>query len=150
VAHGISSGYVELTTVEVATGTWRHRFNFDPRHGGGADCCEAIAWPAGWRRLAVVRAEHGGGTAVAHRLVYVDPATGAASPGPLLAGRGVTFLPTLEVDPSGRYLLYGVQDTHSVSTWWWSPGGRPVRVKWVEIGSHVPAEAAGAYVGGAW
>ena len=43
VTHGISTGYVELKTVDAATGAWRHRFNFDARHGGGPDCCEG--WP---------------------------------------------------------------------------------------------------------
>jgi WD40-like Beta Propeller Repeat len=150
VVHGISSGYVELMTVDVATGTWRHRFTFDARHGGAADCCEGIAWPAGSRRLAVVRVVYGdGGVARAHQLMWVDPATGATTAGPVLAGRGVTFYP-LEFDPSGRYALFGTQDDRSLSTWWWGPGAKPVRVKRVEIGGQVPADVGGAYVGGAW
>ena len=149
VTHGISTGYVELLTVDVATGTWRHRFNFDAGHGGGPDCCEAIAWPAGSRRLAVVRAAYGdGGVVRSHRLQYVDPSTGATANGPVLAGRDVTFYPP-DFDPSGRYLLFGLQDTHSVSTWW-SSGGKPVRIKRVEIGGQVPARVAGAYLAGAW
>jgi hypothetical protein len=150
VVHGISSGYAELMTVDVVTGTWRHRFNFDARHGGGADCCEGVAWPAGSGRLAVVRVLSGdGGVARAHQLMWVDPATGATTAGPVLAGRDVTFYPP-EFDASGRYALFGTQDDRSVSTWWWSPGAKPVRVKRVEIGGQVPADVAGAYVGGAW
>jgi hypothetical protein len=88
VLHGISTGYVELTTVDVATGTWRHRLKFDARHGGGRECCEGIAWPAGSRRLAIVRAVYGdGGVVRSHRLLRLDPATGATTPGPVLAGR---------------------------------------------------------------
>jgi WD40-like Beta Propeller Repeat len=34
VLHGIDRGYTELKTVDVATGRWRHRFNFGARHGG--------------------------------------------------------------------------------------------------------------------
>ena len=55
----------------------------------------------------------------------------------------------LEFDPSGRYLLFALQDTHSVSTWW-SGGGKPVRIKRIAIGDQVPAEVAGAYLGGDW
>jgi hypothetical protein len=151
VVHGISSGYEELMTVDVATGTWRHRFDFDAHHGGGPDCCEAIGWPAGSGRIAVVRAVAGpGGTTLAHRLVYVDPATGATTPGPLLAGRDVTFGPGLDFDASGRYLLFGLQDDHSVSTWWSKGAGKPVLVKRIEIGDRVPADVGGAYVAGAW
>jgi hypothetical protein len=42
-----------------------------------------------------------------------------------------------------------MQDTHSMSTWW-SGGGKPVRIKRIEIGDRVPAEVAGAYLGGDW
>jgi WD40 repeat protein len=150
VLHGIDTGYSELKTVDVATGRWRHRFNFDARHGGGPECCAAMDWPAGSRRLALVKTVYGdGGTVRAYRLVYVDPATGATAPGPLLAGGDQTFGPHLDFDPSGRYLLFGLQDAHTVSTWW-SRGGRPVRVKRIELGDHSPAEVAGAYVGGQW
>ena len=150
VLHGISSGYQELMTVDVATGTWRHRFNFDARHGGGPDCCEVIDWPAGSRWIAVVRAVYGdGGRVQSHRLLYLDPATGATRLGPVLAGRDATFGSQLDFDPSGRYLLFGLQDTHSVSTWW-SGGGKPVLVKRIEIGDQVPAAVAGAYDGGDW
>jgi WD40-like Beta Propeller Repeat len=151
VVHGISSGYEELMTVDVATGTWRHRFDFDARHGGGPGCCEAIGWPAGSGRIAVVRAVAGaGGKVRQHRLVYVDPATGATTPGPVLAGRDVTFGPDLDFDASGRYVLFGLQDDHSVSTWWSRGGGNPVLVKRIELGDQVPAEVAGAYAGGGW
>jgi hypothetical protein len=80
--------------------------------------------------------------------VYVDPKTGAAAPGIVLAAGEMTLYP-LDVDPSGRYVLFGLQDTHTVSTWW-SGGGKPVTVKRIEIGSEAPADVAGAYVGGAW
>jgi hypothetical protein len=150
VTHGVSTGYVELMTVDAATGSWRHRFDFDARHGGGAECCEAIAWPAGSRRLAVVRAVYGdGGLVRAHRLVHVDPATGAATPGPVLAGRDLTFHPRLDADPSGRYLLFSLQGPRSVSTWWWW-GGKPVLVKRITIGGQAPAGVRGAYTGGDW
>jgi hypothetical protein len=150
VVHGISSGYVELTTVDVATGTWRHRFNFDAGHGGRVECCEAIDWPAGSRRITVVGALYGGGTVRGHQLLYADPATGTVMAGPvLLRGDNSSFGPGFDFDPSGRYVLYGTQDDHSVSTWWWS-GGKPVLVKRIEIGGQVPADVAGAYVGGAW
>jgi hypothetical protein len=149
VVHGISSGYVELMAVDAATGTWRHRFNFDARHGGGPECCEAIDWPAGSRRIAIVRAVYGGGELRAHRMVHVDPATGATTLGPVLAGRDQTFGYRLDVDPSGRYHLFGLQDTHSVSTWW-STGGKPVLVKRIEIGDQPPASVPGAFVGGGW
>jgi hypothetical protein len=150
VIHGVSSGYQELKTVDVATGTWRHRFDFDASHGGGPDCCEAIAWPAGSRGIAVLQAIHAGGEARDRRLVYVDPATGATTPGPVLAGPDATFGSRLEFDASGRYLLFGLQFDHSVSTWWVRGGGNPVLVKRIEIGDQPPAEVAGAYVGGDW
>jgi hypothetical protein len=51
VVHGISSGYTELMTVDADSGTWRHRFNVDARHGGGPDCCPTMTWPAGSRRI---------------------------------------------------------------------------------------------------
>ena len=150
VTHGISSGYVELTTVDAATGTWRHRFNFDARHGGGPECCEAIAWPAGSRRLAAVRAVYGdGGVARAHQLLRIDPATGATTPGPVLAGQDLTFHPHLDVDPSGRYLLFSVQGPRSVSTWWWKDG-KPVLIKRTTIGGQAPADVPGAYTAGDW
>jgi hypothetical protein len=150
VPHGVDTGYVELMTVDAVAGTWRHRFNFDARHGGGPECCEAIAWPAGSRRLAVVRTVYGdGGVVRAHRLVHVDPATGAGTPGPVLAGRDLSFHPRLDVDASGRYLLFGLQSPRSVSTWWWS-GGKPVLVKRTTIGDQVPAYVRGAYTGGDW
>jgi hypothetical protein len=151
VVHGISTGYSELKTVDVATGRWRHRFNFDARHGG-SEGFVAMEWPAESRRLAIVRTEVAGDAAAprrTYRLVYVDPATGATTPGAVLAsGRDLTLYPA-DFDPSGRYLLFGLQDTDTVSTWW-SRGGKPVRVKRIEIGSHAPAEVAGAYVGGQW
>jgi hypothetical protein len=150
VLHGIDTGYSELKTVDVATERWRHRFNFDARHGGGPECCTAMAWPAGSRRLAIVKTLYGdGGTVRAYRLVYVDPTTGATTPGAVLAGGDQTFHPRLDADPSGRYLLFGLQDAHTVSTWW-SRGGKPVRVKRIEIGNQVPAKVAGAYVSGDW
>ena len=151
VLHGIDRGYTELKTVEVARGRWRHRFNFDTRHSG-IEGFVAMRWPAGSRHLAIVRAEVAGDPATprrTYRLVYVDPATGAATPGAVLAsGRDLTLHPA-DFDPSGRYLLFGLQDTHTVSTWW-SRGGRPVRVKLIEIGNEAPAGVAGAYVGGEW
>jgi hypothetical protein len=150
VLHGISSGYQELMTVDVATGTWRHRFNFDARHGGGPECCEAIAWPAGSRRLAAVRAVYGdGGVVRAHQLLHIDPATGASTPGPVLAGQDLSFHPHLDVDPSGRYLLFSVQGPRSVSTWWWSDG-KPVLIKRTTIGGQAPADVRGAYTAGDW
>jgi hypothetical protein len=150
VLHGISSGYQELMTVDVATGTWRHRFNFDARHGGGPECCEAIAWPAGSRRLAAVRAVYGdGGVVRAHQLLRIDPATGASTPGPVLAGQDLSFHPHLDVDPSGRYLLFSVQGPRSVSTWWWSDG-KPVLIKRTTIGGQAPADVRGAYTAGDW
>ena len=94
VTHGIDSGYVELATVDAATGTWRHRFDFDARHGGGPECCEAIAWPAGSRRWTVVRAVYGdAGVLRAHQSLHLDPATGSTSPGPGEAGGDWTFPP---------------------------------------------------------
>jgi hypothetical protein len=155
VVHGISRGYTELMTVEVATEKWRHRFPFDAKHGGaGHECCVAMAWPAGGRGIALVRTivdpgGNAGAPSLTYRLVYVDPATGAATPGVVLAaGRELSLYP-LDVDPSGRYVLFGLQDTHTVSTWW-SGGGKPVRVKRIEIAKEAPADVAGAYVGGAW
>ena len=147
VVHGISRGYTELLTVDVATGRWRHRFNFDAKHGGGSDCCVAMAWPAGSKRIVIVPVVVNG-TRNTYRLVYVDPKTGSAAPGIVLAAGEMTLYP-LDVDPSGRYVLFGLQDTHTVSTWW-SGGGKPVTVKRIEIGSEAPADVAGAYVGGAW
>jgi hypothetical protein len=154
VTHGISRGYVELMTVDVATGTWRHRFNLDAKHIGGHECCVAMAWPAGGRGIAIVQTiVHSGGNvgdpSRTFRLVYADPAIGAASPGVVLAAGRSLDVWGLDFDPSGRYALFALQDTHSVSTWW-SAGGRPVRVKRIEIGNQVPAEVAGAYLGGDW
>lgn len=155
VTHGISSGYVELMTVDVATGTWRHRFNFDARHGGGGqECCVAMAWPAGGRGIAIVQTMvHPGGNvddpSRTYRLTYVDPAIGATAPGIVLAAGRSLYPSGLDFDASGRYLLFALQDTHSVSTWW-SGGGKPVRIKRIEIGDRVPAEVAGAYLGGDW
>jgi hypothetical protein len=154
VTHGISRGYVELMTVDVATGTWRHRFNLDAKHIGGHECCVAMAWPAGGRGIAIVQTiVHPGGNvddpSRTFRLVYVDPTTGAATPGIVLATGRSVYPGALDFDPSGRYALFARQDTHSVSTWW-SAGGRPVRVKRIEIGDQVPAEVAGAYLGGDW
>jgi hypothetical protein len=98
----------------------------------------------------VVGALYGGGTVRGHQLLYADPATGTVTAGPvLLRGDNSSFGPGFDFDPSGRYVLYGTQDDHSVSTWWWS-GGKPVLVKRIEIGGQVPADVAGAYVGGAW
>jgi WD40-like Beta Propeller Repeat len=153
VLHGIDRGYLELKTVDVATGRWRHRFNFDARHGGGSEgCATAMAWPTGSRHIVCVQTVVAGDPAAprqTYRLVHVDPATGATIPGAVLAsGRDLTLYPT-DFDPSGRYLLFGLQDTHSVSTWW-SRGGRPVRVKRIEIGNEAPAGVAGAYVAGQW
>jgi hypothetical protein len=154
VTHGISRGYVELMTVDVATGRWRHRFNLDAKHVGGHECCVAMAWPAGGRGIALVRTtvdpgSNPGDPSLTYRLVYVNPTTGAATPGVVLAaGRSVYPWP-LDFDASGRYVLYGLQDTNTVSTWW-SKGGEPVRVKRIELGNQVPAEVAEAYVGGDW
>ena len=84
----------------------------------------------------------------AYRLAYVDPATGAMTRGTVLARGDQTFGPWLDFDPTGRYALFGLQDTHSVSTWWFREG-EPVRVTRIEIGDQVPANVAGAYVAGA-
>jgi hypothetical protein len=149
VLHGIDRGYLELKTVDVATGRWRHRFNFDARHGGGHECCLTVEWPSGSRRITVVQTiYHADEQTRTYRLVYVDPATGAATPGAVLAV-GDVYPSHFDFDPSGRYLLFGLQDTHTVSTWW-SRGGNPVRVKQIEIGSEAPAGVAGAYAGGQW
>ena len=67
----------------------------------------------------------------------------------MLAGRDLTFGPRLDFDPSGRHLLFGVQDTHSETTLWWG-GGKAVRVKRIEIGDQPPAFVGGAHVGGGW
>ena len=83
-----------------------------------------------------------------YRLVYVDPASGAATPGAVLAVGDVDPY-RFDFDPSGRYLLFGNQDAHTVSTWW-SRGGKPVRVARIEIGNEAPAGVAGAYTGGEW
>jgi hypothetical protein len=154
VTHGISSGYVELMTVDVATGTWRHRFNLDAKHIGGHECCMTMAWPAGGRGIAIVQTiVHPGGNvddpSRTYRLVYADPTTGAATKGVVLAAGRSLDVWGLDFDPSGRYLLFAQQDSHSVSTWW-SAGGRPVRVKRIETGNQVPAKVAGAYLGGDW
>lgn len=150
VGHGIESGYVELMTVDAGTGAWRHRFNFDGRHGGGPECCVAIDWPAGSRRLVVVKAVYGNDSRVrAHRLLRLDPASGATTLGPVLAGRDQLVHSRLDSDPSGRYLLFGLQGLRSVSTWWWS-GGKPVLVKRITIGNQAPAWVRGAYVSGGW
>jgi hypothetical protein len=149
VVHGINRGYTELTTVDVATGRWRHRFNFDAKHGGGHECCLTLEWPSGSRRITVVQTiYHADEQTRTYRLVYVDPATGAATPGAVLAV-GDVHPSHFDFDPSGRYLLFGLQDTHTVSTWW-SQGGRPVRVTLIEIGNEAPAGVAGAYVSGQW
>jgi hypothetical protein len=121
---------------------------FDAKHGGGRDCCVAIDWPAGSKRIVVIPSVVNGASNT-YRLVYVDPATGAAAPGVVLAAGEMTLYP-LDFDASGRYALFGLQDTHTVSTWWWSGGGKPVRVRQIELGDQVPAEVAGAYVGGDW
>jgi hypothetical protein len=150
VGHGIESGYVGLMTVDAGTGAWRHRFNFDGRHGGGPECCVAIDWPAGSRRPVVVKAVYGNDSRVrAHRLLRLDPASGATTLGPVLAGRDQLVHSRLDSDPSGRYLLFGLQGLRSVSTWWWS-GGKPVLVKRITIGSQAPAWVRGAYVSGGW
>jgi hypothetical protein len=113
-----------------------------------------MAWPAGGRGIALVRTtvdpgSNPGDPSLTYRLVYVNPTTGAATPGVVLAaGRSVYPWP-LDFDASGRYVLYGLQDTNTVSTWW-SKGGEPVRVKRIELGNQVPAEVAEAYVGGDW
>jgi hypothetical protein len=154
VTHGISHGYTELMTVDVVTGQWRHMFNFDARHGGGPDCCVEMDWPAGSRRIAFVQtviSSAGAPDAPLRRyqLMYVDPATGAAAPGTMLASGRELDIVHLDFDPSGRYVLFGLQSSTTVSTWW-SGGGKRVRVNQLEIGSHVPAAVAGAYLGGAW
>jgi hypothetical protein len=149
VLHGIDTGYSELKTVDVATGRWRHRFNFDAKHGGGDECCVAMDWPAGSRRLALVKTiYHADELTRTYRLAYVDPTTGATTPGAVLAV-GDVYPSHFDFDPSGRYLLFGLQDTHTVSTWW-SRGSRPVRLARTEIGNEAPAGVAGAYTGGEW
>ena len=81
-----------LKTVDVATGSWRHRFNFEPGQGQ-IECCAGMAWSAG--------------------------------------------RPRLDFGPTGQYVLFGLQDAHSVSTWW-SRGGEPVKVASIELGDQVP------------
>jgi hypothetical protein len=52
---------------------------------GELDGFEA-SYAAAYRHIAVVHAVYGdGGTVRAHRLVYVDPTTGATTPGAVLA-----------------------------------------------------------------
>jgi hypothetical protein len=126
VTHGISSGYVELVTVDVATGTWRHRFNLDAKHIGGHECCAAMAWPAGGRGIAIVQTiVHPGGNvddpSRTFRLVYADPATGAATPGAVLAaGRSLDVF-GLEFDPSPAAACSSPCRTPTAS----APGGPP-------------------------
>jgi hypothetical protein len=75
--------------------------------------------------------------------------TGAATPGITLPSGPTLDLWPLDFDPTGRFMLFGMQTTDSVSTWW-SGDGKPVKVNETRIGDHVPAEVAGAFLGGQW
>ena len=153
VTRGVSDVHTGLEMVDVVTGRWRHMFDFDGRHGRLRECCGAMAWPAGSQRIVFVQ---GSLADPAHpdsprenRLAYVDPMTGAATPGITLPSGPTLDLWPLDFDPTGRFMLFGMQSTDSVSTWW-SGDGKQVKVNETRIGDHVPAEVAGAFLGGQW
>jgi hypothetical protein len=156
VTRGLTGVRAGLEMVDVVTGRWRHMLDFDGRDGrdgGLRGCCGAMAWPAGSERIAFVqgtpRDPANPGSPLENRLVYVDPTTGAATPGIALPSGPNLDLYRLDFDPSGTFMLIGGQDAHSVTTWW-SGGGKPVKVRQVRLGDHVPVEVAGASVGGQW
>jgi hypothetical protein len=154
VTRGLPARSIGLEMVDVVTGRWRHMFDFDGKDGRPSGCfCGAMAWPAGSRRIAFVQTSlsdpRNPDSRADNRLVYVDPATGAASPGIALPSGPNLGLYDLDFDPTGRFMLVGGQDADTVTTWW-SGGGKPVKVRQVRIGSHAPADVAGAFVGGQW
>jgi hypothetical protein len=153
VTRGNSPLRTGLEMVDVVTGRWRHMFNFDGRQGRPRECCEAMAWPAGSQRIAFVQGILGDpanpDSRVANRLMYVDPTTGTVTPGIALPSGPYLNLFQLDFDPTGRFMLIGGQDAQAVTTWW-SGGGKPVKVREVRIGDHVPVEVAGASLGGQW
>jgi len=153
VTRGLTNVRTGLEMVDVVTGRWRHMFDFDGRDGRLRGCCGAMAWPAGSQRIAFVQGSLSDpanpDSPVENRLVYVDPTTGSATPGIALPSGPNLDLYRLDFDPTGRFMLVGGQDAHTVTTWW-SGGGKPVKVRQVRIGDHVPVDVAGASVGGQW
>jgi len=151
-SNGESLHDTELQTVNVVTGQWQRRFTFDARHGSRPDCCVWMAWPTGSKRIAVVQFTSSGSRAKqtrTFRLVYVDPATGATTSGVVLASGPALFLTSFDFDASGRYVLFGLEDSPSVSTWW-SDGGKPVMVNRIATGGQAPWQVEGVYEGESW
>lgn len=141
----------QLFLLDVATGRWQRAVTFDANHGPTPEFGNLnVAWP-GARRLAFVARIAGSGTAPAkHQLVYVDPRTGRLTTSVVLASdpnavSGVQ-VSSLDVDVSGRYLIYAVNGVRS--TTWWFGGGAPVKVS--QFTAWPIAKESRAYTGGNW
>jgi hypothetical protein len=88
----------------------------------------ALRWPAGSGQIVIAWVSDLGGSSAESRVLYVDPATGAQTGLVLSKGAGAR-LSSLDVDASGRYLLYVLGGWRSTPrTLWWYGGGRPVRL----------------------
>jgi hypothetical protein len=143
---------VQLFLLDVASGRWRTAVSFDaggpvPEPGQGE-----LAWPAPRRVTFVARFAGSDTTPGTYRLVGVDPGTGRRTPGPVLSrdpnGTSRVAPGLLDLDASGRYLLYGTAWVR-VSTWRLDTSGRggPVRISQFNA---LDPEETHAYESGAW
>jgi hypothetical protein len=144
---------VQLFLLDVAGGRWRTAASFDARGPAPIFGERGLAWPASHRVAFVARFADSDTVAGRYRLVDLDPQTGKLTPSAVVLATdpspdrrvGVGFL---DLDASGRYLLYGVDST-SLRTSWVDLSGRraPVRISQFNA---LSTRETHAYKAGAW
>jgi hypothetical protein len=142
----------QLFVLEVAGGQWRMVTSLGAPGPVPEYAERNLAWPAPRKVVFVARYADPGSDRGRYRLVEADPRTGRLTPRPsvlVTASSGRRVTPRyLDLDPSGRYLLYGI-DSLSLTTGWVDLTGKrpPVMVGRLDALSTSERQA---YEGGDW
>ena len=143
----------QLFVLDVAGGHWRTAASFGTRGPVPEFAERNLAWPAPRKVVFIARFANSDSVPARYRLVEVDPRTGEQTSRPTVlatdpsAGRRVTPR-FLDVDSSGRYLLYGI-DGLSLTTRWVDTAGRRPPVKIGQFDALSTSELH-AYEAGDW
>jgi hypothetical protein len=119
-----------LFVLDVAGGHWRTVTSFGAPGPVPEFAERNLAWPSPRKVVFVARFAEGDSGRGRYRLVEVDPRTGRLTPRPSVlvtdpsSGRRVTPR-YIDLDPSGRYLLYGIDGLSLTTGWVDLTGKRP-------------------------
>jgi hypothetical protein len=143
----------QLFVLDVAAGRWREAASFGTRGPTPEFAERNLAWPAPRKVVFIARFADSDSVPGRYRLVEADPRTGGLTSRPAVlatdpsAGRRVTTR-YLDADPSGRYLLYGI-DGLSLTTRWVDAAGKRPPVKVAQFDA-LSASELHAYEAGDW